>query len=213
MIQAGPIHERAVAMIEQALHGAYTGPKGGIEKEVGTVPVYVRRNPGADDWSDNLADGVASVKVPDPDWDAVGGIIPDLILYNRDGKPHRLIEVIDTSAPTPGKRAKLEQLQRRGVDVVEVNVHTEDDLKAMFPEEPTGSYRRRRLRHFLNHGQEEMAYRGDRQAETLVMDFIKAVRTCTPATRRKLVAVLQGLDTLESLYPVPTAQAEQGKEE
>ena len=213
MIQAGPIHERAVAMIEQALHGAYTGPKGGIEKEVGTVPVYVRRNPGADDWSDNLADGVASVKVPDPDWDAVGGIIPDLILYNRDGKPHRLIEVIDTSAPTPGKRAKLEQLQRRGVDVVEVNVHTEDDLKAMFPEEPTGSYRLRRLRHFLNRGQEEMAYREDSQAETLVEDFIRAVRYCTPATRRKLVDVLQGLDTLESLYPVPPAQAEQEKEE
>ena len=180
MIQAGPIHERAVAMIEQALHGAYTGPKGGIEKAVGTVPVYVRRNPGADDWSDNLADGVASVKVPDPDWDAVGGIIPDLILYNRDGKPHRLIEVIDTSAPTPGKRAKLEQLQRRGVDVVEVNVHTEDDLKAMFPEEPTGSYRLRRLRHFLNRGQEEMAYREDSQAETLVEDFIRAATVLHP---------------------------------
>ena len=37
MTQAGPIHERAVAMIEQALHGAYTGLKGGTEKEVGTV--------------------------------------------------------------------------------------------------------------------------------------------------------------------------------
>ena len=50
MTQAGPIHERAVAMIEQALHGAYTGPKGGIEQEVGTtVPVYVRLHPGADE--------------------------------------------------------------------------------------------------------------------------------------------------------------------
>ena len=32
---------------------------------------------------------------------------------------------------------KLEHLQRRGVDVVEVTVHTDDDLKALFPEEPT----------------------------------------------------------------------------
>ena len=75
-------------MIEQALHGAYTGREGGIERAVGTVQVYVRLTPGADDWSDNLADGVVSVKVPDSDWDAVGGIIPDLILYNADGKPH-----------------------------------------------------------------------------------------------------------------------------
>ncbi len=212
MTQAGPIHERAVAMIEQALHGAYTGLKGGIEKEVGTVPVYVRRNPDADDWSDNLADGVASVKVPDPDWDAVGGIIPDLILYNSDGKPHRLIEVINTSAPSPSKRAKLEQLQRRGVDVVEVTVHTEDDLKAMFPEEPTSSYGRRRLHHFHNNAQNQMAYRENKQTEELVEDFIHAVRNCTPATRRTLVDVLQGLDSLESLYPVPPAQAEQETE-
>ena len=213
MAQAGPIHERAVAMIEQALHGAYTGREGGIERAVGTVQVYVRLTPGADDWSDNLADGVVSVKVPDPDWDAVGGIIPDLILYNGDGKPHRLIEVIDTSAPTPGKRAKLEQLQRRGVEVAEVTVHTEDDLKAMFPDEPTASYGRRRLRHVHNIDQDSWVSREEERAENLVMDFIKAVRTCTPATRRKLASVLQGLDTLESLYPVPTAQAEQGKEE
>ena len=213
MTQAGPIHERAVAMIEQALHGAYTGRGGGVTRQVGTVPVYVRHTPGADDWSDNLADGVASVKVPDPDWDAVGGIIPDLILYNGDGKPHRLIEVIDTSAPTHGKRAKLEQLQRRGVDVVEVTVHTEDDLKAMFPEELTGSYRPRRLRHFTNHGQEQLANMGETKVEALVEDFIRAVRSCSPATRRKLADVLQGLDTLESLYPVPPAQAEQKAEE
>ena len=69
------------------------------------------------------------------------------------------------------------------MDVVEVNVHTEDDLKAMFPEEPTGSYRLRRLRHFLNNAQEGMAYREDSQAETLVADFHQGcaeLRPCHP---------------------------------
>ena len=145
MTRPGPLHEKAVAMIEQAFHGAYTGREGGIVKEVGSVPVSVRLRPGEDDWSGNLADGVALVKVPDPDWDSVGGIVPDLILYKKDGRPHRVIEVINTSVPTPAKRQKLEQLQRRDVDVVEVTVHTEDDLKALFPEEPDVKYRRRRL--------------------------------------------------------------------
>ena len=49
------------------------------------MPVSVRLRPGEDDWSGNLADGVAAVKVPDPDWDSVGGIVPDLILYKEDG--------------------------------------------------------------------------------------------------------------------------------
>ena len=211
MTRPGPLHEKAVAMIEQALHGAYTGREGGMVKEVGSVPVSVRLRPGEDDWSGNLADSVASVKVPDPDWDSVGGIVPDLILYKEDGRPHRVIEVINTSVPTPAKRQKLEQLQRRDVDVVEVIVHTEDDLKALFPEEPAVGYRRRRLRHFQNNGQESYESGNERHVEGLVEDFIKAVQSCTPAMRRRLVAVLKGLDTLESCYPVPPAKSDQDK--
>ena len=198
-------------MVEQALHGAYTGREGGMVKEVGSVPVSVRLRPGEDDWSGNLADGVASVKVPDPDWDSVGGIVPDLILYKEDGRPHRVIEVINTSVSTPAKRQKLEQLQRRDVDVVEVIVHTEDDLKALFPEEPAVGYRRRRLRHFQNNGQESYESGNERHMEGLVEDFIKAVQYCTPAMRRRLVAVLKGPDTLESCYPVPPAKSDQDK--
>ena len=33
--------------------------------------------------------------------------------------------------------------------------------------------------------------------------FIEAVQSCTPAMRRRLVAILKGIDTLESCYPVP----------
>ena len=56
MTRPRPLHEKAVAMIEQALHGAYTGREGGMVKEVGSVPVSVRLCPGEDDWSGNLAD-------------------------------------------------------------------------------------------------------------------------------------------------------------
>ena len=211
MTQPGPLHEKAVAMIEQALHGAYTGREGGRVKEVGSVPVSVRLRPSEDDWSGNLADGVASVKVPDPDWDSVGGIVPDLILYKEDGRPHRVIEVINTSAPTPAKRQKLEQLQRHDVDVVEVTVHTEDDLKALFPEEPAVRYRPRRLRHFQNNPRESYESGNEKQVERLVETFIEAVQSCTPAMRRRLVAVLKGIDTLESCYPVPPAKSDQDK--
>ena len=34
--------------------------------------------------SHDLRAGVGSVKVPDPEWDSVGGIVPDLILYGSD---------------------------------------------------------------------------------------------------------------------------------
>ena len=202
MTRPGPIHEAALAMIEQALNGAYT--EHGRNKEVGSTPVSVRLRPGEDYWSGNLADGVTEVKIPDPDWDSVGGIIPDLILYKEDGRPHRIIEVIDTSPPTPAKRQKIEQLQRRGVDVVEIVVHTKDDLKALFPEEPVSGYRGKRL-HRLSHAPERAS---EREREQLVEDFIGAVQMCTPAMRRRLVAVLNGLDTLESCYPVPPVKAD-----
>ena len=41
--------------------------------------------------------------------------------------------------------------------------------------------------------------------------FIEAVQSCTSAMRRRLVAVLKGIDTLESCYKVPPPQSDQDK--
>ena len=116
-------------MIQTALYGGYANT---VRKTgVGNSRVYVRLRPDEDEFSENLADGAVKVKVPG-EWDSVGGIIPDLILYGVDDAPVRIIEVIDTSAPTEAKREKLDRIVRRGVDVVEVEVHTEADLLRLF---------------------------------------------------------------------------------
>ena len=136
MAQPGYIHERAIEMLVEALNGAYTeGGQGTRKPLIGETPVRVRRAPDQDIHPQDIAEGVAKVKVPD-EWDSVGGIVPDLILYGSDEKPRRIIEVINTSPPSTEKRKKLAVLQRRGVDVVEIKVNTEEELLHML-ERPT----------------------------------------------------------------------------
>ena len=77
--------------------------------------------------SGNLMEGVTEVIIPG-EWDNVGGVVPDLICKDDNGDPVRIIEVIVTSPPDSGKRRKLETLKNRGVDVVEVEVKTVQDL-------------------------------------------------------------------------------------
>ncbi len=99
MTNAGYVHEKAVAILERALYGAYaSGPR---ERGVGSSPVYARLHPRQEEFSGDLAADVAQVKIP-TEWDSVGGIVPDLILSGADGIPRRIIEVIDTS-PQPRK--------------------------------------------------------------------------------------------------------------
>ena len=136
MTQPGYIHERAVKTIYEALHGAYGeykpepriprheggDPRKG-ERRPGMSPVFARcLGPDGEEYYRDLGEGIARVKIPD-EWDSVGGIVPDLILYGFDDKPYRIIEVVNTSAPTKAKKEKLETLKRRGVDVVIIGAH------------------------------------------------------------------------------------------
>ena len=142
MTNPGPIHEKAVAMIQSALYGRYEARV--RAPGVGQNPVYVRLHPSQEEFSGNIAEGAVKVKVPG-EWDSVGGVIPDLILYKADDTPVRIIEVIDTSAPTEAKREKLDRLVRRGVDVVEIEVHTTDGLLHL-------------LKHGLRHSRSGITY-------------------------------------------------------
>ncbi len=65
--------------------------------------------------SGNLLEGVTEVKIPDPEWDQVGGVVPDHTLLGPENRPVRIIEVIVHSPPTKAKREKLDRLQKRGV--------------------------------------------------------------------------------------------------
>ena len=110
------LHARAVALLYDELTRPEPKPE-----------VRVRLTPSGD-WSDDLRAGVESVKVPG-EWDSVGGIVPDLILYGEDAsKPLRIIEVVVSSPPDKAKQEKLILLERRGVDVVVIKVGKIQDL-------------------------------------------------------------------------------------
>ena len=101
MAQPSPLHERTVAMICKALEGAYSSTHRGRAEynEHRLTRCAVRLRVGTGEFSGDLAEGVAKMKVPDPDWDSVGGIVPDIILYDSDDKPVRIVEVIVTKIP------------------------------------------------------------------------------------------------------------------
>ena len=117
--QAFPVsflHEYAVGLLWDLLHGSEA--------------VVVKTIHGS--MSGNLLEGVDRVVIPDS-MQPIGGCIPDLGLLDKDLRPVRVIEVVVTSQPTPAKMEKLEQLEKRGVEVVQVPVRNEEDLKALVP--------------------------------------------------------------------------------
>ena len=110
------LHEYAVGLLWDALHN---NDAVAVKKIDGSI-------------SGNLKEGVDRVVIPDS-MQPIGGCIPDLALLDKDLRPVRVIEVVVTSPPTSKKMAKLEQLQNRDVEVVQVPVRNEDELKALVP--------------------------------------------------------------------------------
>ncbi len=143
------------------------------------------------------------MKVPG-DWDTVGGIVPDLILYDDDDKPVRIIEVVVTSPPDDRKRKKLDTLRGRGIDVVEITVTKESDLLALCwtPWTPTFTSLTRRDKFADNRAQDEYRRLGHRRQDEKVQDLIFAIQNCSPKVRRDFWKVFKHLGTLDSLYPV-----------
>ena len=188
------LHERAVALLYDEL----TRP------DIKTPEVRVRLIPGGD-WSHDLRAGVESVKVPDGEWDQVGGIVPDLVLYGEDArKPVRIIEVVVSNPPDKAKQKKLDTLGRRGVDVVVVQVEKSKDLDNLcrMKRKPIFRSRMARVGDYPSHAsgifwrQEHMA------KDRMVEDLIEAIIHCSPTVRRDLRDVLDQIGTLDSLYPI-----------
>ena len=144
--------------------------------------------------SGNLKEGAAEVRKPG-EWDQVGGVVPDLILYNIQGDPVRIIEVIVTNPPDSNKKAKLARLRKRGMDIVEIEVKSQTDLRKLFPMVQQthnytfeGVFRAGQLQGQIHNGSLE--------------DIISAIRLASPAERRELSELLMRLNTTESLVPV-----------
>ena len=199
MTNPSPLHEKAVAMIAEACrhHGGYEQPKQWLLNPA--TGIYLRLQPGKDEWSGDIMEGVSTVKIPDPEWDNVAGIVPDLILSASESKPRRIIEVIVTNPPDDKKRRKLDTLQSRGVDVVEVIVKSDADLLDLFPPLrlpgfsivwPPGN-------RFLLQRQEQS------QATAFLDQLTTSLMKATPSARRRFFHVLSQADGVEALYPTP----------
>ena len=189
------LHERAVALLYDEL----TRPDLDEGEEI-----RARLTPGGN-LSHDLRAGVAKVKVPDPGWDSVGGIVPDLILYGDDDtKPIRIIEVIVTSPPSDEKQQKLETLRKRCVDVVLITVKEEADLLHLCPTwwKPSFTSLTSRDSFSINYAQNSYSRSRKRAYDDTVRELIEGIQACSPATRRSLLKVLSELKSLDSLYPI-----------
>ena len=186
------LHERAVALLYDEL----TRPDLDEGEEI-----RARLTPGGN-LSHDLRAGVAKVKVPDPGWDSVGGIIPDLILYGSDDtKPIRIIEVVVTSPPSDEKQKKLRVLSNRGVDVVLITVKEEADLLNLCPTwwRPSFTSLTSRDNFSINIAQDSYSRTGKKGLDDTVRELIEGIQACSPATRRALLKVLSELKSLDSL--------------
>ena len=192
------LHERAVALIYDELRrGEHTPSYTGIREG---RPVCVKRSNG--EWTDNLNEGVQEVVIPG-EWDQVGGIVPDLILYGDKREPVRIIEVIVTSPPSPEKRRKLEQLARRGVDVVYVEVRTERDLFGLVRGNANEFAWTSLVSHDVkNRGRHDVFYRRQRSANNTVRELMHALQACEPEVRREFVELCRQMSSLNALYPL-----------
>ena len=116
-----------------------------------------------------------------------GGVVPDLILRDNDGNPVRIIEVVVTSSPSKDKRQKLDRLEKRGVDVVEVVVTEQRDLLGLCWTPSRISF-----------------YAGsvDQQADRAIMELAENLSRCSPEVRRRFVEVCQAMTSIESIQPL-----------
>ena len=187
------LHERAVAMLYDML----TAP--------GKEQVRVSLTPGGK-VSHDLKESVTRVKISD-EWTAIGGVKPDLALYDSNDIPIRIIEVIVTSPPDKAKQEKLARLRKRGVDVVQVRVKTPKDLLKLcwVPMEPsfyTGEPEGPGPLTFNSMVDGVSSRMKHSAGNDTIVRLIDALQHCDPKHRRELLAVLNGMNTLDSLYPV-----------
>ena len=194
------LHERTIAVLyDELTHTRVIPPLGNLSMREEKA-LRVRLTPGGE-LSYDLRDGVVSVKIPDPEWDIIGGIVPDLALYGEDkSKPVRIIEVIVSNTPDAAKRHKMNKLQERGVDVVEIVVKSEDDLRNLIDVTWEPVFRKARR-----------ISQADKEMTTL----IRTLQGCSPVMRRVFKQMLIEMDNLDSLYPIssanPLADKLQGK--
>ena len=137
----------------------------------------------------------------------IGGMVPDIAIYDSDHRPVSVVEVQVTSSPSENKLARLERL---GVKMVVVPVPNEEALPTMFrpvsTEElfpgigiPSRYYGHTNL---LKRVERRRSGRHPDDANHAVSNLIKSLKMCDPSLRQELRAVLDELDSIESQHPI-----------
>ncbi len=151
--------------------------------------------------SGDVLDGVEHITVPDG-LDAVRGYVPDLALRDADLKVIRVIEVVVTH-PTPAP--KLRHLTEGGIEVIQVPIRSEQDIYDL---RPSHSYRSEEIQwrpfYMRTDGPGagvnfQSLSKPQSQADEAIDELIKNLVLCTPAQRRKLLAVLKAMNSTEAL--------------
>ena len=181
------LHEYAIGLIWDLLNHRDTrlNNKHFQEKLSGTV------------WEGVMV-GVERVVLPDS-IQPIAGFIPDLALLDKEHKVVRVIEVVTTNPPNSDK---LKTLADRGIEVLQVPVRTETDLRALFPgiEDGNGI----KWWHHLEDVEQDFGdFDAQRQADRAVDQFMRSLTTCSPSKRVEFLGFLKDMSSsLESLYPL-----------
>lgn len=163
--------------------------------------------------SGNVMEGVGHVAFPDS-LQAIGGYLPDIALYDSSFRVIRVIEVVVTN-PVPNN--KLHSLESRGVEVLQVPVQNEDDVRALCPSTDADKpwwwpkfhseetvFKEARRASGVN-WQGTRQYRllsGQEQADKAINELIGNLSRCSPEARRAFVLRFKDIASLESLYPI-----------
>ena len=190
--QVSYLHEYAVAMIWEALHSD------------GSFPVYMRTNTGK--LSGNLKEGMARVDIPDS-LTHIGGMLPDLAIYNSDHRPIRVIQ-IDVTHDTD--EDKIQRLLNLGVETCIAKIRTPKDLRSLIITERECKSSLRRfaadadaINQTVNNIPKKSAnLMRQRAADKTIEGIMQALALCSPQIRREFYDMLIASSRVYGRYPI-----------
>ena len=192
------LHEYAVGLIWDLLQS-------------GAAPIHLPLLDGTQ--SVNLMEGVDKVIIPDA-LQSIAGFIPDISML-KDSRPIRCIEVVVTN---PVRDQKVAAIRNLGVELLQVPVRNETELRSLFAATPEPKRMWWAKRHETNERKGETLYLADkrrigfswrgspsswqRQADKEILELMDNLYWCSPEVRRQFLACLHDMNSLESLYPI-----------
>lgn len=193
--QVSYLHEYAVAMIWEALHSD------------GSSPVYLKTKTG--ELSSNLKEGMARVDIPDA-LTHIGGMLPDLAIYNSDHRPIRVIQV-DVTHDTD--EDKVQRLLNLGVETCIAKIRTPRDLRSLIITERECQSSLRRFAadaDAVNHAisnipQKSANLMRQRAADKTIEGIMQALALCSPRVRREFYDMLIASSRVYGRYPISDA--------